>query len=811
MSVTPHPHAPADPRAPERRLAHPEVKPPTYVGQRLRRKEDARLITGTARHVGDIALPGTVHVAILRSPFAHARVTSMDVSRALEHRGVVTVVTHGDLEGKMGPFVEAARTEISQLLKDKVGPTLKSCPMPVLAEGVVSWVGQPVAAVVAIDRYIAEDALELIEVDYDPLPVVADPQQAIAPDAPVLHPELGDNVQTSFTVQAGDPDAVFAQAPRTLKARLSMGRIAGNAMEPRGVLAQYEEGRDRLTVWDANARPHLVRTFISEMLGMPTDAVHVIGPDMGGSFGTGMFPEDVLIPFLARELRRPVRWLEDRRENLANTRHARDQLHDIEVAFDDDGRILALRDRFLMDAGAYNPYAITVSYNSAAHLRGQFAIDHLRVESLAVLTNKAPVTPVRGAGRPEVTFVMDRVIGLVAHELGFDAIEVRRRNLIRPDQMPYAMGMPYRDGVDIVYDSADFPAQLDQALELFGYEAFRAEQEAARAQGRRLGVGVSSYVEGSGYGPHEGAVVRVDASGHVSVATGAKPHGQGLETTLSQICADQLGVRPEDVTVTGGDTSLIAHGIGTFASRSAVTAGSAVGVAAGMVREKVLTVAAELLEADRSDLDIVDGVVVARGSPDRSLTLAQVAKAAQPSPRSVLPPDQDPGLEVTYYFVPPTVTFASATHVVGVEVDAETGFVRLLRYVTVDDCGQMLNPTVVEGQIQGGVAHGVGNALYEHVAYDDEAQLLTGTYMDYLLPTAAEVPPIEVGHQVFPSELNPFGIKGCGEGGAVSPPAAIANAIMDALRPLAVRIDHVPVSPAQLRALIEQADAATGS
>jgi carbon-monoxide dehydrogenase large subunit len=770
-----------------------------------------RLLTGRARHVGDIRLAGTLHVAILRSPFAHARIASIDVAAARTLPGVVAVVTHEDLVGKVGPFVEAARTEVTPLLKEKVGPTLKSCPMPVLAEGVVLWVGQPVAAVVAADRYVAEDALELIEVEYDPLPVVADPERALEPDAPLLHPELGDNVQTSFVVQAGDPDAVFERAPRKMRARLAMGRMAGNAMEPRGVLAEHDAGRDRLTVWDANARPHLVQTLVSEMLFMPRDAVHVIGPDMGGSFGTGLFPEDVLIPFLARELGRPVRWLEDRRENLANTRHARDQLHDVEVAFDDEGRILALRDRFLMDAGAYNPYAITVSYNSAAHIRGQFAIDHMRVESLAVLTNKAPVTPVRGAGRPEVTFVMDRIVVLIAQELGMDPIEVRRRNLIRPEQMPYPMGMPYRDGVDIVYDRADFPAQLDQALDLFDAEGFRAEQERARAEGRRLGLGVSSYVEGSGYGPHEGAVVRIDSTGRVTVATGAKPHGQGLETTLSQICADQLGVRPEDVTVIGGDTALIAHGIGTFASRSAVTAGSAVGIAAGRLREKVLAIAAELLETDRADLEVAEGRVIPRGSPERALTFAQLARAAQPGPRAVLPPGEEPGLEVTHYFVPPTVTFASGTHVVGVEVDEETGFVRLLRYVTVDDCGRMLNPTVVEGQIHGGVAHGVGNALFEEVVYDGEAQLLTGTYMDYLLPTAAEVPPIRVGHQVFPSELNPFGIKGCGEGGAVSPPAAIANAIVDALAPLPVRIDRVPISPAALRALIEQARAAAGS
>ncbi|HZD17246.1 MAG TPA: xanthine dehydrogenase family protein molybdopterin-binding subunit [Actinomycetota bacterium] len=805
MTGSAHPYAPvvAEGRS--------EVRPPRFVGQRLRRTEDHRLITGRAQYVGDLHLPGTLHVAILRSIFAHADVLRMDASAADATEGVVAVVTAADLEGKMGPFVEAARTEISSILLDKIGPTLKSCPMPVLAQGRVFWVGQPVAAVVAEDRYVAEDALERIEVEYEPLPAVADPEWALSPDAPILHPELGDNVQTRFTVSAGDVDAAFAAAPRTLEARFTIGRMAANAMETRGILATYDDGRDELTVWDANARPHLVRTFIAEMLTMPADAVHVIGPDMGGSFGTGMFPEDVLIPFLARELERPVRWIEDRRESLANTRHARDQLHDVAVAFDHDGTILGIKDRYLVDAGAYNTYAITVSYNSAAHLRNQFAIDHLRVESLSVLTNKAPVTPVRGAGRPEVTFVMDRLVGLVANELGLDPVDVRRRNLIRPEQMPYPMGMPYRDGVDIVYDRADFPDQLDKALELFGAESFRRAQGDARAQGRRLGLGVSSYVEGSGYGPHEGALIRIDASGHVTVHTGARPHGQGLETSLAQICADQLGVQPEDVTVRGGDTATIAHGIGTFASRSAVTAGSAVGIAAQRLRKKVLAVAGEVLETDPSDLELGEGTVVARGSPDRAVSLAEVARAAQPGPRAKLPAGMEPGLEVTHYYVPPTVTFASGTHVVGVEVDEETGFVKLLRYVTVDECGQMLNPMIVEGQIHGGVAHGIGNALYEETVYDAEGQLLTGTYMDYLMPTAAEVPPIEVGHQEFRSELNPFGIKGCGEGGAVSPPAAIANAIVDALAPLPVHLDRVPLSPERLLRLIEEAEASTGA
>lgn len=783
-----------------------DVRPPRLVGQPMRRKEDLKLITGRGAYTADLRLPGMLAAAVLRSSFSHARITRIDAKAAVELDGVVAVFTGADLSGRVGTIVEAARKEVEGPIKDRV-PTLdvKSCPMPVLARDEVFWVGQPLAVVVAENRYVAEDALEQIEVEYDPLPVVADPEAALAPETPVLHPELGDNVAAHFVVEAGDPDSAFDQAEFVLKERFIIGRMAGNAMETRGILATWDQGRQEMTVWCANARPHLVRANVCEAIGLPLDSVRVIGPDMGGSFGTGMFSEEILIPFLAMELGRPVRWVEDRRENLMVTRHGRDQIHDLEVAFDSEGKITALRDRYLVDVGAYNQYAITVSYNTAAHIRGQYGIDAFFIEATNVLTNKAPVTPVRGAGRPEGTFAMDRMLELVAERLGLDPLDVRRRNLIPPEAMPYPMGMPYRDGVDIVYDQADFLEQLRKALDLSGYEAFRTTQAEARERGRLVGVGVSSYMEGSGFGPYEGAVVRVDSHGNVFVFTGAKPHGQSLETTLAQVCADQLGVAFEDVTVRAGDTAAIAHGIGTFASRSAVTAGSAVGIAAQKVRQKVLAVAGELLEVDPSDLEMADGQIQAKGAPGRTVTLREVAEAAAPGPTCRVPPDMEPGLEAQHYFVPPTVTFGSGTHVVVVEVDPETGFVRLLKYVTVDDCGRMLNPMVVEGQIHGGVAHGVGNALFEEAVYDDQGQLLTGTYMDYLLPTSAEVPPITVGHQEFPSERNPFGIKGCGEGGAVSPPAAIANAIVDALRPLEVNITRVPLHPEQLLNLIEEA------
>jgi len=783
----------------------------TWVGQRLRRKEDARLVRGAGRFTADIRIPGTLHAAVLRSPFAHAEITTLDVAPALEVDGVVAAFTGADLAGRVGTFIEAAGKEITPALQAQVDVELKSCPLPPIAHGRALWVGQPVAVVVARDRYAAEDGLEAIEADYEPLDAVPDAESALRDGATVLHDELGDNVAARLGISSGDVDAAFAAAPFTLRERFTFGRSAGNAMETRSVQASWDEGRGELTVWITSPRPHLIRTNLSEMLGLPLERIRVIAPDIGGSFGTGIFGEDALIPCIAMNLRSPVRWTEDRQEALLGTRHCRDQVHDLELAYDHEGRILALRDRFLVDAGAYNLYAVTVSYNTAAHLRGQYAIDTFSIEGLNVLTTKAPVAPVRGAGRPEAVFALDRALDLIAAERGLDPADVRRRNLIPAEEMPRPMGMPYRDGQEMVYDSGDYPAQLEQALAEFGYDELRARQDEWRAAGRHVGVGISSYVEGSGFGPYEGAIVRLDQRGNLHVVTGAKPHGQGLETTLAQVCADEFGLPPERVSVTSGDTSLIPFGIGTFASRSAVTAGSAVGIAAGKLREKVLALAGELLEASAADLEIVDDGVASRDVPARSVPFAEIHAAAAPGPKNRLPAGLEPGLEVQYYFVPPTVTFASGTHVASVEVDLETGFVKVLRYLTVDDCGRMLNPTVVEGQIHGGVSHGIGSALFEGVLYDEECQLLTGSYMDYLLPTAAEVPPIEVGHQEFLSDLNPFGIKGCGEGGAVSPPAAIANAVVDALRPLRINVNRVPLGPAALLDLIHEAEDGPGS
>ena len=777
----------------------------TYIGERIARKEDHHLVTGRGTYVGDIHLPRMVEAAILRSPVAHAEIVGLDTTRARALDGVEAVVTAQDLSGHIEPITRPFYKTIPDHVAQATNLVVRPYRAPLLADEKVVRVGEPVAVVLAANRYVAEDALELIEVEYEPLQALTDPFTALADDAPQLHPDVPGNMHCSFRTGAGDIERAFREAEHTLSSRITVGRSIGSPMETRGVVTEYDRATGQLVVWATQQKPHLLRSYLSEMLSLPEDHIRVVSPDMGGSFGGGIYNEEILLPYLATRIQRPIRWIEDRRENLSNARHTRDQYHDVEVAFDADGTIVGLKDRFLVDAGAYNPFVITLSYNTAAHLRNEFKIDHFDVEGICVLTNKRDNTPVRGAGRTSATFVIDRIVDMVAHRLGLDPADVRRKNLIPGELMPYDMGMLYRDGGRLVYDSGDYPAQFDKALALSHYADFPQKQDRARAEGRLIGIGISAHVEGSGFGPHEGATVRIDQSGHVVVHSGSNPHGQSHETTLSQVVADALGASPDRITVRAGDTALIAHGGGTFASRSAVTAGSAVHGAASKVREKVLAIASHLLEASRDDLLIEDGRVEVNGSPGTSLTFAEVAEAASPGPGNRLPAGMDPGLEETDYYVPPTVTYSSGTHVAVVEVDPDTGMVSVLEYYVVDDCGQILNPTVVDGQQHGGVAHGIGNALLEEVIYDESGQLLNPTFMDYLIPTAADVPPITVEHETHLSPLNPLGIKGAGEGGAVSPPAAIANAIVDALRPLDVEITQMPMTPARIWRAIQTA------
>jgi carbon-monoxide dehydrogenase large subunit len=671
----------------------------------------------------------------------------------------------------------------------------------------VLFVGQPVAVVVAETAYQAEDALEAIEVAYEPLEPVVDMEAALEPGAPLLHPGTDSNIAAALTQVVGDPDAVFGHADVVIEQTFRFGRLSGQPMETRGVTARHERTKlgESLQVWDSTQSPHTVRRVLAGMLGLPQHAIRVIAPDVGGGFGVKnrFYPEEFLVPFLARRLGRPVRWIEDRREDLLTTYQAREQVHHVRAAARSDGTLLALTDRYVTDQGAFSPFGLVVPFNAMTTIPGPYRLPNYRAEMTAAYTNKAPNAPYRAAGRPPGVFVIERVLDLVARQLNLDPAEVRFRNFIQPDEFPYRSGLKDRDGTDITYDSGNYPRCLHDAMAILDVEAFRRDQSAARQAGRCVGLGIGCYVESTGRGPFEGATVRVEPSGKVLVLTGAAPHGQSHETTLAQLCADRLGVELGDVTVIAGDTEAIPLGVGTYASRTAVVAGNAVSLAARAVRHKALRVAAALLEASPDDLELSRGTVHVRGAPDRHVSLARVTQyVSSPPPAFTFPADMEPGLEATHYFHPTGNTYANGVHLAVVEVDVDTGKVQVLRYVVVHDCGTVINPMVVDGQVQGGVAQGLGNALYEEMIYDLDGQPLTTSYLDYLVPTSMEVPRIEIGHVQTPSPLNEEGIKGAGEGGTMPVPAAIANAIDDALAPLHVTVTRMPISPAQLRELI---------
>ena len=773
-----------------------------YVGAIVRRREDRRLLTGAGWFVDDIKVAGCLHAAVVRSPHAHARVRAIDLDAARRATGVIGAWAFGDLAGTLTPLPISGVAPAP--LQARVGFQVKTAAQYPLAAGKVRYVGEPVAVVVASDPYAAEDALERVRADYETLPAVLDVEAAARPGAPLVHEEWGDNVAVAFRHTVGDVDAAFRAADVVVRERLRMHRSAGVPLEPRGVLAA-PEARGGVTVWASTQLPHLLQRALLETLGLPAHQVRVIAPDVGGGFGTkcSIYPEDVLVPLLAARLGRPVKWIETRREHFQSASHSREQLHDVELAATRDGDLLALRDRLFLDQGAYNPWGIVQPYNTVGHMLGPYRVRHFAVEARSLVTNKTPHAPYRGAGRPEAVFVMDRMVDRLAHRLDRDPADVRRRNVIRPEELPYDVGLLYRDGNPLVYDSADFPAALEAALATAGYDEFRTAQPDLRARGVYRGIGISAYVEGTGIGPYEGAVVRVDGSGKVVAASGACSQGQGHETAFAQVAADALGVTPDDVTVVGGDTGAVPFGIGTFASRSAVMAGNAIADAGRRVREKLVRAAAALLEARADDLEVAEGRVFVRGVPDRALPFARIVQASLPTFAG--PGPAEPDFEATSYATVPTVTYASAVHVAVVEVDAETGRVRVLRYVVSHDCGRVINPMIVEGQIQGGVAQGIGGALYERLVYDEAGQLLTGTLMEYHLPTAAEVPDVEMHHLECPSPRNPLGLKGLGEGGAISGPAAISNAIEDALRPFGVRVTEVPLTPARIQALLAEA------
>ena len=771
-----------------------------YVGAGVRRREDPRLMAGRSHYVDDLRPPGCLYAAIVRSPHAHARIRRIRLDEARAHPGVVGCFTYEDLKDVLHPLPLAGSPPPP--LQARVGFRIKTAEQRALVTDRVRHVGEAVAVIVATDPYLAQDALDLVDVDYEPLPAIADAEAAVAPGAAMLHEQWGDNVGVAFDVRMGDGERAVLEAPVRVSAHFRVPRYTGMPIETRGLLAEPTPRGDGITVWASTQVPHWLQRTLSEALGLPAHRLRVVAPEVGGGFGvkTTIYPEDVLVPAIAARLGRPVKWIESRREHLASATHSREQVHDAEIGATRDGLIVGLRDRFLVDLGAYNPWGIVQPYNTVAHMFGPYRIRNAAFEGRAVVTNKAPHAPYRGAGRPEAVFVMDRLLDMLAREIGLDPAELRRRNLVRPDEMPYDLGIFYRDGNPLVYDGGDFPDALGRALQAADYDAVRSAQPDLRRRGIYRGVGISAYVEGTGLGPYEGATIRLDASGKVVVATGACSQGQGHETVYAQIAADAIGTNLEDVTVIGGDTDAIPFGIGTFASRSMVLAGNAVAASGAAVRAKLVRAAARLLEAAETDLTVEGGRVFVRGSPGRALTFASIVRASLPTFQA--PGAVEPDFEATTYQSVPTVTYASAVHVAVVEVDPETGRVHLLRYVVAHDCGRVINPVLVDGQIHGGVAQGVGGGLGEEIVYDSAGQLLTGSLMDYAVPRADELPFIETVHLEHLSPRNPLEVKGVGEGGAISPPAALANAIEDALAPFGVRVTEGPVTAARIVALV---------
>ncbi len=780
-----------------------------YVGSPVQRREDPRLLTGNGRYLDDIGVGSDVlHAAFVRSPHAHARILDIDVTDALDIDGVHAIYTYDDLDGKVA--------EPLPMLIPHPTLTHGRTSFP-LAPEVVHHVGEPIAMVVARDRYVAEDACERIRVTYEQLPPVVGIETARSAER-LAHADVPGNVASRMLQEVGDAPAAVAAAPYRLDLDLEVERSASMPMEGRGVYARWDDVDQSLRMYSSTQTTTSVRAAVAAKLGLPLDRVECIAPDVGGGFGVKIvhpWPEEVLVPWAARRLRRPVKWTEDRREHFVGATHERGQLQHVEVGFDDEGRILGLDVKIWHDNGAYTPYGIVIPIVTSTQLLGPYKPGAYRVEVWSLYTNTVPVTPYRGAGRPQGVFAMERTIDAIADALGLDRTVVRATNFIRPDEMPYDHQLTFQDGRPLIYDSGDFPATLDKLKKLVGWDDFEAFRAEARSQGRRVGIGMACYVEGTGVGPYEGAHVQVETTGRVNVATGLTSQGQGHQTALAQIVADELGVPIEDVYVTTGDTRRFGYSIGTFASRAAVMSGSAVALAARKVRDKALRIAADVFEAAPQDLEIVDGIVRVKGSPDASMPLATVAVLSNPlryafdeSAKAATqfagtadlskPPvaeGEEPGLEGRDYYSPPRSTFANGMHAVVVETDPDTAEISILRYCVVHDCGPLINPLIVEGQVHGGVAQGVGGALYERMAYDEHGQLLNASYMDFLIPYATEVPRIEIDHLETPSPLNPLGIKGAGEAGVIPGMAVFAAAIEDAE---GFRITRMPISPSEL-------------
>ena len=771
------------------------VAPARVFGSGIRRREDPRLLTGTARYTADFTLPGMTHAAVLRSPHGHARIRHLDTSRARKAAGVVAVFTAADTESGLKCIPCA-------WLLPNAG--LNVAPYRALAVDIVRYVGDAVAVVVAESAYEAYDALDLIDVDYEPLPAVVDPQKAAAADAPQLHQEAPGNLAFRWTVAGGDIEAAFANADVVVRDRIVQQRLIPTAMETRGAVAQYTPATGELTLWNTTQNPHIVRFIMSLVTGVPEDKLRVIAPEVGGGFGSKIpqIQGDFLAAFCSMKLGRPVKWIETRSENYQSTTHGRDHVQDVELAATKDGRILGLRATVWAGMGAYlstaAPGIPTILHGLM--LSGPYQVPAVKEEVFGVYTNTTPVEAYRGAGRPEATFMLERMLDVLAHKLGIDVVEIRRRNLIPP----------FENGHNVItgltYDSGNYQAALDKALQQAGYDALRREQAEGRAKGRHLGIGVATYVEICGLGPSqvagaigfqgglwESAIVRVHPSGKVHVFIGASPHGQGEETTVAQVVADEIGVAVTDVKIVHGDTDNTPMGWGTYGSRTTAVGGAALAVATRKIKEKARLLASHLLEAAVEDMDYADGRFFVKGSPDRFKSIQDIALLANVAWN--LPEGMEAGLEASSFYDPPNFTYPFGAHVAVVEIDPATGKVELQRYVAVDDCGPQINPVIVEGQVHGGVVQGIGQALWEEAAYDRNGQLLTGSLADYAIPRADVLPDIEVLSTVTPSPHHPLGVKGIGEAGTIASTATVYNAVMDALLPFGVETLQMPLTP----------------
>lgn len=773
-----------------------------YIGARVKRKEDPRLITGRGLYTADISLSGMLHVAFLRSPYAHARIKSIDTSKALKIPGVVAVYTGLDLKGRVSPVPVGWQL---------TGADLKIPPWHPLAVDRVRFVGEAVAAVVAEDPYTAYDALEAVDVDYEIYAATTDPEHAAKPDAPQLHEGVPNNVAFRWRLRGGDVDGAFSQADQVISRKTINQRLVPSAMEPRAAVAQYNRASGELTLWLTSQNPHIHRLLLSAMLGIPESKMRVVAPDVGGGFGSKipLYPYEAVVSRIAMDLGRPVKWVATRREEFLATTHGRDHVEYVEIAAKSDGTVLGLRVKTYANLGAYlstaAPGVPTILFGTM--LSGPYKIRAVDVEVLGVFTNTTPVDAYRGAGRPEATYILERAMDLVARRLGMDPADVRRKNLIER--------APYTTPTGLVYDSGEYLRVFEQALQMAGYAKWREEQRRALKEGRLVGVGISSYIEmcglapsriaratGFGLGLWESAIVRVHPSGKVSVYTGSHPHGQGEETSFAQIVADQLGISVDDVEIVHGDTSGTPFGLGTYGSRTTPVGGGAVALAARRVLQKAAKIAAALLEAREEDLAYEAGRFYVKGTPEKGVSFAEVAAAAYTADK--LPPGLEPGLEATVFYDPENFTFPYGTHVCVAEIDRDTGAVKILKYLAVDDAGIIVNPMLAEGQVHGGVAQGLAQALYEFMTYDSSGAPLAQGFNDYMIPTSREIPWIESHFVQTPSPHNPIGVKGIGETGTIASTPCVVNAVLDALSQLGV--DHVdmPLTPSRIYSVLRE-------